>query len=74
MTQRLFPAGAIGAVIGLAIGYTVEKLSHDHVGDFWDWINPPNLFFGEGRDPIFWLVGGITVASATVILLHPIHK
>jgi hypothetical protein len=65
--RRLFPAMIIGAVLGVAFGYTVHKLSKDGVGDFLIWINHKYLMSGN-YDVYFWATGGAIVAATAAFM------
>jgi hypothetical protein len=67
MNLRLFiPAALIGAVVGLAIGFTVHKATGE-LGDFSVWISPTH-YFGRPLEALIWMIGGIIVALAAAYL------
>jgi hypothetical protein len=60
MNIRLLPAMIIGAVLALAIGYSVHELSGG--GLFREWVRL------DADDVVVWLIGGIIVAVAATFL------
>jgi UPF0716 family protein affecting phage T7 exclusion len=65
---RLISAAVIGAVVGLAIGFTVHDLSGGYVS-FRSWIHVTASV--GSYNPIYWLLSGVIVAVAAVFLIHP---
>lgn len=61
MNIRLLSILIIGAMLGLAIGFSVHELSRG--GVFFAWITGHT-----GQDALVWLVGGIIVAAAVAYL------
>ena len=62
----LIAAGVIGAVVGLAIGFSVFQFSGGHYN-----IVGFVVEFHRGRDAMFWLFGGAVVAGAIAFLAAP---
>jgi hypothetical protein len=58
---------AIGAVVGLAIGYTVHRAT-GHSEDFITWINPLSTISYYWTDGLAWMMGGIIVGLAAASL------
>ncbi len=59
----------LGAILGLAIGFSVHQLSggqYNIVGFI--------VEYHRGRDAVFWLLGGIIVAGAITFLMAPNAK
>jgi hypothetical protein len=61
MNKRLVSVLIIGAVFGLAIGFSVHKFSGG--GLFFDWITRRTW-----QDALAWLVGGTAVSWAVTVL------
>lgn len=61
MNIRLLSILIIGAMLGLAIGFSVHELSRG--GVFFAWITGRTW-----QDALVWLVGGIIVAAAVAYL------
>jgi uncharacterized membrane protein (Fun14 family) len=53
--RLLLPAIVMGTVIGLAVGYSVYKVSGG-IDDFVGWMSP-SLLFGGDYDGYFWMTG-----------------
>jgi hypothetical protein len=70
--RTVIPAAIIGAVIGLAIGYTVASLQRGGVSSFMIWVG-----FGDPRyvdhagDALAWAIGGAIVGAAAAFLWRP---
>ena len=63
MKRLLIPASLIGAVLGLAIGFAVEKTSGPgHSRTFASWIS------WNGPDVCAWAVGGIIIGGAAAFM------
>jgi hypothetical protein len=58
---------AIGAVVGLAIGYTVHRAT-GHSENFITWINPLSTISYYWTDGLAWMMGGIIVGLAAASL------
>jgi hypothetical protein len=58
---------AIGAVVGLAIGYTVHRAT-GHSENFVTWINPLSTISYYWTDGLAWMIGGIIVGLAAAYL------
>lgn len=61
MNQRLVLVLIVGALLGLAIGFSVHKFSGG--GLFFDWITRRTW-----QDALAWLVGGTAVTWAVTVL------
>jgi hypothetical protein len=59
---------AIGAVVGLAIGYTVHRAT-GHSENFIAWINPLSSISYYWTGGFAWMIGGIIVGLAASYLL-----
>jgi hypothetical protein len=69
--KTAIPAGIIGAVIGLAVGFTVASLRPYGASSFVQWLGlEPNLI-GHPSDALAWAAGGILVALASTFLWRP---
>lgn len=68
--QKLFLSLIIGAVLGLALGYSVYTIGgKGSAPDFIYWVNRRNIFSGDRYyDAYFWALGGIIVAGAINLL------
>lgn len=62
----LIAAGVIGAIVGLAIGFSVFQVSGGHYN-----IVGFTIEHHRGRDALFWLFGGAIVAGAIAFLASP---
>lgn len=51
---------AIGAVVGLPIGYAVHRAT-GHSANFITWINPLSTVSYYWTDGLAWIIGGIIV-------------
>jgi hypothetical protein len=58
---------AIGAVVGLAIGYTVHRAT-GHSENFITWINPLSTISYYWTDGLAWMMGGLIVGLAAASL------
>jgi hypothetical protein len=61
MNKRLVSVLVIGAVLGLAIGFTVNKFAGGSL--FLDWITRRTW-----QDALAWMVGGTAVSYAVTVL------
>lgn len=57
---------AIGAVVGLAIGYVVHRAT-GHSENFITWINPLSTVSYYWTDGLAWMIGGIIVGGLAAI-------
>lgn len=62
----LMAAGVIGAIVGLALGFSVFQFSGGHYN-----IVGFVVEYHRGRDALFWLFGGVIVAGAIAFLAAP---
>jgi hypothetical protein len=61
MNKRLVSVLIIGAVLGLAVGFSVNKFAGGSL--FFDWITRRTW-----QDALAWLVAGTTVSYAVTVL------
>jgi hypothetical protein len=68
--QRFLLSLLIGAVLGLALGYSIYMIGdRGAVPDFLYWVNRKNMFSGDHYyDAYFWALGGMVVAGAINLL------
>lgn len=70
--QRFIPAIVLGAVLGIAAGYSIYKIGGGRL-DFLKWANPIYVF-GGGYDVYLWAVGGVIVAGAISVMWPKIQS
>jgi hypothetical protein len=63
--RTLFPAIVIGAILGLALGYTLNRVTAG-IDDFSIWIS--DAYTGYNYDALFWTLGGVIVAWAIAFI------
>jgi hypothetical protein len=65
--KTFIPAILIGAVFGLAIGFTVHRATTYGTDNFTVWVS--DVYSGYNYDSLFWTLGGVIVAAAIVLIL-----
>jgi gas vesicle protein len=71
--KTIIPAAIIGAVIGVAAGYTVASLSKFATFGFMIWAGLDSQYanFSHAGDALAWTIGGAIVGAAGAFLLRP---
>jgi len=65
--KTIIPAAIIGAVVGLAIGYTVFSLASG-IGSFVVWAGLDSMYIDHAEDALAWAIGGAIVGAAAAFL------
>ena len=69
--KTIIPSATIGAVIGIAIGFTVASLSGTASFGFMLWAGLRIAGAGHGGDALAWTIGGAVVGTAAAFLWRP---
>lgn len=65
--RTAIPASMIGAVVGLAIGYTVASFAGS-AGSFLVWAGFDQKYVDHADDAVAWAIGGAIVAISAAFL------
>jgi hypothetical protein len=72
--RTLIPATIIGAVISLAIGYTVASMKVGGAFSFMIWAGLDSKYsadLGRADDAMAWVIGGAIVGAAAAFMWRP---
>ena len=69
--KTVIPSAIIGAVIGVALGFTVASLSGTASFGFMLWAGLKIAGAGHGGDALAWTIGGALVGAAAAFLRRP---